>query len=71
MLISYVFINKKMIDAVCMHNQGFEKNGKFLYKVWKDSDRKNIKEVWHKREDGWEKLLYLSLKKLERREKVR
>jgi hypothetical protein len=66
MLISYIYINKTMIDAICMHNQGLKKDGKFLYKVWKDSDRKNIKEVWHKREDGWEKLLSLSLKKLGR-----
>jgi len=63
-LISYIFINKTIVDTVYMHNQGVEKRGKFLYKVWKDSDKKNIKEVWHKREDGWEKLLSLSLKKL-------
>jgi len=63
-LISYIFINKTIVDTVYMHNQGVEKNGKFLYRVWKDSDKKNIKEVWHKREGGWEKLLSLSLKKL-------
>jgi len=70
MLISYVFLNKTIVDTVCMHNQGIEKNGKFLYWVWKDSDKNYIKEVWHKREDGWEKLLTLSLKKLGR-EKMR
>ena len=64
MLISYIFLNERPIDTVYMHNQGIEENGKFLYKVCKDSDKKNIKEVWHKREDGWEKLLILSLKKL-------
>lgn len=64
MLISYIFINERRVDIVYMHNQGIEKSGKFLYKVWKDSDKENVKEVWHKREDGWEKLLSLSLKKL-------
>lgn len=66
MLISYIFINDTIVDTVYMHNQGVEKNGKFLYRVCKESDKKNIKEVWHKRENGWEKLLSLSLKKLGR-----
>ena len=70
MLISYIFINMEPVDSVYMHNQAIKKNGKSLYKVWKSSDKKNIKDVWHKREDGWEKLLSLSLKKLGR-EKVR
>ena len=64
MLYSYIYINKERVDIVCMHNQCLKKNGKFLYKVWKESDKENIKEVWHKREDGWEKLLSLALKKL-------
>jgi IS1 family transposase len=65
MLISYIFVNEESVDIVYMHNQTIEKNGKFLYKVWKGSDKENVKEVWHKRDDGWTKLLMLSLKKLE------
>jgi hypothetical protein len=47
-----------------MHNQEIVKRGKHLYSVWKDSDKENIKQVWHKRDDGWQKLLSLVLKKL-------
>ena len=64
MLLSYIVINRIVIDIIYMHNQEIVKRGKHLYSVWKDSDKENIKQVWHKRDDGWQKLLSLVLKKL-------
>jgi hypothetical protein len=66
MLVSYIYINYDEIDRVYMHNQGnINSKGQYEYHVWLESAKMNKKVVWHKRDEGWFKLLQKTLKKLE------
>jgi hypothetical protein len=70
MLIAYVCVNSDKIETICMHNKVITNSkGQHKYWVWLESDKLDIKEVWHKREEGWSKLLQKSLRKLDLQKK--
>ena len=71
MLIALININYDTIDTVCMRNLGtLNSKGEHKYNVWLESEREkgsntHMKVVWHKREDGWSKLLQKTLRSLQ------
>jgi len=70
MLFIRAFINERHISTVAIRNTGRETKKGFLYHATKiDLDGKRPKigstvDVWHKREDGWDKLTTKVLRKL-------
>ena len=77
MLRALICINMNIIDTLCMWNQCVtDKRGRCKYLVWLKSEEcvnpgdgvriSYQRDVWHKREDGWQVLLMKSLKALKK-----
>jgi hypothetical protein len=66
MLRAVIWLNKGIVDTLCMLNkETINKRGQHKYVVWLEFEPLlSVKEVWHKREDGWRVLVIKSLKAL-------